>query len=61
MGLLKTVIIGAAIYGAYKFLTEPDDFGRTKLDTIKEEAPEWLERAKEVNDDLRSGHIPEGI
>lgn len=60
MGLFKTLVISAAIYGAYKFLTEQDEFGRTKLDEIKEQAPEWLEKAKGIKDDLQAGQVPEG-
>jgi len=60
MGLFKTIFVSAAIYGAYKFLTEQDALGRTRLDQIKEQAPEWLDKAKVVKDDLESGKIPDG-
>ena len=46
MGLLRTAIIGAAVYGAYKYLTKPDETGRTKLDDLTDQAPEWIEKAK---------------
>ncbi len=42
MGLFKTALIGAAVYGAVKYLTKKDAFGRTKMDDIKEQAPEWI-------------------
>jgi hypothetical protein len=61
MGLFRTIVISAAIYGAYKFLTETDDLGRSKLDNIKEQAPEWLEKARAVKDDIKNGQLPEGI
>lgn len=54
MGLLKTIVIGAAIYGAYKFFTEEDDFGRTRLDALKEDVPDFLGKAKSIKDDLVS-------
>jgi len=60
MGLFKTIFISAAIYGAYKFLTEQDALGRTRLDEIKEKAPEWLDKATGVKDDLKEGKIPDG-
>ena len=60
MGIFKTIVISAAIYGAYKFLTEADDFGKTKLDEIKEKAPEWIEKAKAVREDLQAGQFPLG-
>jgi hypothetical protein len=59
MGLFKTIVISAAVYGAYKFLTEADHLGRTRLDKIKEQAPEWLETAKEVKKDLNAGRLPQ--
>lgn len=59
MGILKTIVISAAIYGAYKFLTEKDNLGRTRLDEIKEQTPEWLEKAKTVKQDLAAVHLPE--
>ena len=47
MGLLKTAIIGAAVYGAVKYLTKKDEFtGKSKADEVMEKAPEWIEKAK---------------
>ena len=46
MGLFRTALLGAAVYGAYKYLTKADVTGRTKLDDLKEQAPEWIEKAK---------------
>jgi hypothetical protein len=61
MGLLRTIVISAAIYGAYKFLTEEDVLGRTRLDDIKEQAPEWIEKVKSVKDDLKTGYSPNDL
>lgn len=59
MGLFKTALIGAAVYGAVKYLTKKDALGISKLDEIKEKAPEWLEKAKAVTSDLKAGTIPQ--
>lgn len=58
MGLFKTALIGAAIYGAVKYLTKKDATGRSKFDDIKEQAPEWIEKAKNVAADLKT-KLPE--
>lgn len=53
MGLLKKAIIGAAIYGAYKYITKPDQVtGRTIVDDLKDKAPEWIDKAKSLKNDL---------
>ncbi len=59
MGLLKTALIGAIVYGAVKYLTKKDALGRSKFDDIKEQAPEWLERAKTAVDGLKPGRYPQ--
>ncbi|CAM4066586.1 hypothetical protein SAMN06265348_102215 [Pedobacter westerhofensis] len=59
MGLFKTLLYSAAIYGAYKFLTEQDAIGRTRLDEIKDKVPQLLDEAKSIKDGLQSGHLPE--
>jgi|GEM_PF-725930 len=53
MGLIRTALIGAAIYGAVKYLTKKDEItGRSVVDDIKDQAPEWLEKAKAYKRDL---------
>lgn len=59
MGLFKTALIGAAVYGAVKYLTKKDALGHSKMDEIKEKAPEWLEKAKAVTSDLKAGTMPQ--
>lgn len=54
MGLLKTAIIGAAVYGAIKYVTKKDANGRSMVDDFKEKAPEWMEKIKNVKDDFRT-------
>jgi uncharacterized membrane protein (DUF106 family) len=61
MGIIRTIVISAAIYGAYKFLTEEDTFGKSRLDSIKEQAPEWVEKAKSIKEELKSATLPEDI
>ncbi len=58
MGFVRTALIGAAVYGAFKYLTKKDAMGRTKMDDIREKAPEWVEKAKTVVADVKAGHVP---
>jgi hypothetical protein len=52
MGLLKTALIGAAVYGAIKYVTKKDVNGRSIVDDIKDKAPEWVDKAKRFKDDV---------
>lgn len=61
MGFIKHAIIGIAVYEAIKYLTREDEFGRTKLDEIKEKAPEWIEKAKTIKSDIQEGNLPRGL
>lgn len=55
MGLLKTALIGAAIYGTFKYLTKKDELtGRSTLDDLKDQAPEWMEKLKGFKEDFSS-------
>ena len=48
MGLLRTAVIGAAIYAGVKYLTKKDSItGKSVVDDIKDKAPEWIEKAKD--------------
>lgn len=53
MGLLKTALIGAAVYGAIKYLTKKDVNGRSVVDDLKDKAPEWIEKVKRVKNDFQ--------
>ncbi|WP_256003383.1 YtxH domain-containing protein [Pedobacter deserti] len=55
MGLLKTALIGAAVYGAIKYVTKKDENGRSIADNIKEKAPEWMEKARNMNAQMKMG------
>ncbi len=62
MGLLKKAIIGAAIYGAYKYITKPDEVtGKTIVDDLKEKAPEWIDKAKSLKNDLEGKYLNEDV
>jgi hypothetical protein len=61
MGFIKHAIIGIAIYEGIKYLTRQDEFGRTKLDEFRERAPEWLEKAKEIKEDIQQGKMPQSL
>ncbi|GGI28413.1 YtxH domain-containing protein [Pedobacter mendelii] len=48
MGLIKTAVIGAAIYAGVKYITKKDPItGKSVVDDIKDKAPEWIEKAKD--------------
>ncbi|MGE6219049.1 YtxH domain-containing protein [Nubsella zeaxanthinifaciens] len=57
MGIIRTALIGAAVYGAVKYLTKKDVLGRTKLDEIKDRAPEWIEKARSAANDFKTRTI----
>ncbi|MEH6307645.1 YtxH domain-containing protein [Olivibacter sp. CPCC 100613] len=52
MGLFKTIILGAAAYGAYKYVTKKDANGRSMVDDIKDRAPAWKEKIKHFKDEV---------
>ena len=60
MGFIKNAIVGIAIFEAVKYLTKKDAFGNSKLDEIKEQAPEWLEKAKTAAADIQDGQFLQG-
>ena len=46
MGLLKFIAVGAAIGYGINYITKKGPNGRSILDDITEDAPEWLEKVK---------------
>lgn len=54
MGLLKTVLIGAAVYGAVKYATKKNMYGRSLVDDLKDKAPEWMDKAKNLKNDMET-------
>ncbi|MGA9650937.1 hypothetical protein, partial [Pedobacter sp.] len=55
MGFIKNAIVGIALYEGINYLTKKNALGISKLDQIKEQAPEWLDKAKEVTADIKDG------
>ena len=53
MGLLKTALIGAAVYGAIKYLTKKDINGHSMMDDLKEKAPEWMDKIKNMKKEFQ--------
>jgi hypothetical protein len=53
MGLLRTALIGAAVYGIVKYVTKKDVNGKSVVDDIREKAPEWMDKAKNLKDELK--------
>jgi len=47
MGLLKFIIVGAAVGYGINYITKKGEDGRSILDDITENAPEWFDRAKQ--------------
>ena len=46
MGLLKFIAVGAAIGYGINYITKKDVNGRSILDDITDDAPEWFDKAK---------------
>ncbi len=51
MGLLKFIIVGAAVGYGVNYITKKGEDGRSVLDDLTENAPEWLDQAKKYADD----------
>jgi hypothetical protein len=47
MGLLKFIAVGAAIGYGINYITKKGENGRSILDDITEDAPEWFDKAKQ--------------
>ena len=54
MGLLKTLAIGAAVAYGINYATKKRPDGRSLMDDIKEKAPEWMNKAKEYGNEMKS-------
>jgi hypothetical protein len=48
MGLLKFIIVGAAVGYGVNYITKKGPDGRSILDDITENAPEWFDQAKKI-------------
>ncbi|MFC3559223.1 YtxH domain-containing protein [Pedobacter jamesrossensis] len=55
MGLLKTAILGAAVYAAVKYITKKDVItGKSIVDDLSDQAPEWIDKAKAFGQDIKN-------
>jgi hypothetical protein len=45
MGLLKFIIVGAAVGYGVNYITKKNENGRSIADDVIEKAPEWFEKA----------------
>lgn len=61
MGFIKHALIGIAVYETIKYLRRKDEFGRTKLEEIKDQATEWVDKAKAVAADTENDLLPRGL
>ncbi len=51
MKLFKLIALGAAVSFGYNYLTKRNESGKTKLDEIKENGPDWIEKGKKMAND----------
>lgn len=55
MGILKTAIIGAAVYAGVKYITKKDPVtGQSIVDELLDKAPGWVDKAKGYTEDLKN-------
>jgi len=48
MGLLKFIVVGAAVGYGINYITKKGENGRSILDDVIEDAPEWMDKAKNM-------------
>lgn len=54
MSLLKYVILGAAAVYGYKYVTKKRDIdGKSLVDDLKDQAPEYMEKAKKFGEQIK--------
>lgn len=59
MKLFKLIALGAAVSYGYNYLTKKNDLGKSKLDEIKENGPDWMEKGKKmINDTINNNRQP---
>ena len=51
MHLLKFIVVGAAVGYGINYITKKDENGRSILDDLTENAPEWFDKAKQYAED----------
>lgn len=58
MGFIKNAIIGIAIFEGIKYLSKKDLLSTSNFEKIKEQIPTYIDKAKEVSQDLSAGKLP---
>jgi hypothetical protein len=59
MGLLKTIIVGAAVVAGYKYATKKRiEDGKSFLDDIQDNIPGWKEKAMEFANKAKQDYAP---
>lgn len=70
MGLLKFLVVGAAVAAGVNYATRKRPDGKSLIDDVSEKAPEWMDKAKQVGNQVKdqisqrlqtSGKQPSGI
>jgi hypothetical protein len=51
MGLLRFIVVGAAVGYGINYITKKGPDGRSILDDVTDKAPEWFDKAKKVAED----------
>ena len=51
MGLLKFIIVGAAVGYGLTYITKKNEDGRSILDGVAEKVPDWVEKAKKFTEE----------
>ena len=54
MGLLKLIAVGAAVAYGINYATKKRADGRSLMDDVKARAPEWMNKAKEYGNEMKS-------
>jgi hypothetical protein len=51
MGLLRFIVVGAAVGYGINYITKKGPDGRSILDDVTEKVPEWFDQAKKFAED----------
>ncbi|MES2112991.1 MAG: YtxH domain-containing protein [Bacteroidota bacterium] len=60
MGLLKFIIVGAAVGYGINYITKKNEDGRSIIDDLADQAPGWFDKAKELANDAL-GKVGKGV
>lgn len=53
MGLLKLLVVGAAVAAGINHITKKREDGTSIMDDLKAKAPEWMDKAKPYIDQVK--------